>query len=519
MRSEWRGEALIPIARLVALATLGALAFPLYLQIIPAATALDANPARFGWLLAAITAFYVGAVALVWRTRAVGGWRWVELALIIAVGVALRVAVFGAPPSLSHDAYRYAWDPQLVAHGISPYTHTPQDPALAFLRDNRITPNLRFRDAPTLYPPAAQGLFLLTYLLDPRDIYGVKLTMEICDALSFILTLALLRARKLDLRRALLYWWAPIPILEFAFNGHVDAEAILWTLAALLASAGTWRGARVATGVFIGLATLTKLYPILFVIPLIRRRDYGLLAGLAATIVIGYAPFVALGLGAGGFLETYLGQRFVDQGPLLAALTTLITLFTHAPLILIGSDFLALAILAALVALYRWRVGMSAEAGMLALSAAWIALSPHIFPWYIAALAPLLALEQGRAVEAASHGAEEGGRLKPRLRAYGYEGGPRGLGNGALALWLFMLAAPFTYVIFAPGENAGLFIWFSLVPAAIALAPLASATGRARALAAWRQLSAPITRGELRAIWDAWAPGALERRAGNVQHG
>jgi hypothetical protein len=468
---------LIPIARLVALLALGALAVPLYLQIIPAASALDANPAGAGWPLGGITALYVAAAALVWWTRPAGAWAWAELALIVAVGLLLRALVFGAPPGLSHDAYRYAWDPQLLARGISPYTHTPQDPALAHLRDAHITPNLRFRDAPTLYPPAAQGLFLLTYLLDPRDIYGVKLAMTVCDALAFVVTLALLRERRLDRRRALLYWWAPIPILEFAWNGHVDAEAILFTLAALLASAGTWRGARVATGVFIGLATLTKLYPILFVIPLIRRRDYGLLAGLAGTIILGYAPFVWLGLGGGGYLATYLGQRFVDQGPLLAGLSALITPLTSAPAILIGVDFAALAALAALVALYRWRIGMSPEAGMLALSAAWIALSPHIFPWYIAALAPLLA-----------------------LRPHPLTPSPTGRGGtGTLALWLFMLAAPFTYVIFAPGGGAGLFTWFSLIPAAVALTPLIRADQRAALLATLRRLAAPITRADLRA--------------------
>jgi hypothetical protein len=472
---------LIPSARLVALAALGALAFPLYIRIIPAASALNPNTAGFGWPLAAITALYVAAAALVWWTRPTGGWRWAELALVVAVGILLRAVVFGAPPGLSHDAYRYAWDPQLVARGISPYTHTPSDPSLAFLRDNRITPNLRFRDAPTLYPPAAQGLFLLIYLLDPRDIFGVKLAMEVCDALAFVLTLALLRGRGLDMRRALLYWWAPIPILEFAFNGHVDAEAIMWTLAAALASTGTWRGARVTTGVLIGLAALTKLYPILFVIAFIRRRDYGLIAGLVATIALGYAPFVALGLGSGGYLETYLGQRFVDQGPLLVAINTVIAPMRPPPAILIGADFLALAALTALIAFYRWRVGLYMAGGVLAISAAWIALSPHIFPWYIAALAPPLA-------------------LYPHLPDRHWPGAP------ALALWLFMLAAPFTYVIFAPGGDAGLFIWFSLIPAAIAALPLATARGRAAARASLARLGAQLTRAELRAIWAAWGP-------------
>jgi glycosyl transferase family 87 len=482
--AQWRSlrEWLAPAARLGALAALGALAVPLYSAILPAATpvTLDSDPARFGWPLAALTALYVAAAALVWLTRPAGGWRWAELAVIVVVGLALRALVFGAPPGLSHDSYRYAWDPQLIAHGLSPYTHTPNDPELAFLRDTRISPNVRFRDAPTIYPPAAQGLFLLVYLLDPRDIYGVKLAMVVCDALAFALTLALLRGRRLDLRRAILYWWAPIPILEFAVNGHVDAAAILWTLAALLASAGTWRGARVATGALIGLAAMTKIYPILFVIPLIRRRDYGLLAGLVATMAIGYAPFAVLGLGGGGFLGTYLSQRFVDQGPLLTAISAVVTPLMYDPVIQVASDLVALMALTALVALYRWRVGLNLEAGMLALSAIWIALSPHLFPWYIAALAPLLAF---------------------------FSGARRGRWPGApiLALWTFLLFMPFTYVIFAPGGSPGMFIWFSLIPAAIAITPLATTHGRAALLAALRRLSAPLTRAELRAAWEAWA--------------
>ncbi|HEY7983947.1 MAG TPA: glycosyltransferase 87 family protein, partial [Ktedonobacterales bacterium] len=463
-------------------------------QVVPASAALNSDPARFGWPLAALTALYVAAAALVWWTRPASGWRWAELALIALVGLLLRAVVFGAPPGLSHDAYRYAWDPQLIAHGFSPYAHTPQDPALAFLRDARITPNLRFRDAPTIYPPGAQGLFLITYFLDPRDIYGVKLAMEVCDALTFALTLALLRGRRLDPRRAMLYWWAPIPILEFAFNGHVDAEAIMWTVAALLASVGTWRGARVATGVLIGLAALTKFYPILFVIPLIRRRDYGLLAGLVGVTALGYAPFVALGLGGGGYLETYLGQRFVDQGPLLGAINWLVAPLTQAPAILIGSNLLALAALAGLIALYRWRVGLSAEAGMLALSAAWIALSPHLFPWYIAALAPLLALFPGSPLSP----------LSPAPRGRGGQGLRSAPGAAIVALWVFMLLMPFTYALFAPGGDAGLFIWFSLIPAAITVAPLATRRGRAAWLAVWRRLVAPVTRAELRAVRDAW---------------
>lgn len=446
--------------RFVALLSLGAALILLYAQFVPAAISGARAPA-FGALLTDVTVVYLAASALILRTQpAHGGWRWAELAVIVVIGLALRAIVFGAAPALSPDAYRYAWDPHLIVHGFSPYTHTPVDPALVGLRDHAIWPNLRFRQAPTIYPPAAQALFLLAYAVAPLNIFGVKAAITLCDALSALLTLVLLRRHGLDLRRVILYWWAPIPIIEFAFNGHVDAEAILWTLAALAMSETSWRGSRVATGALLGLATLTKFYPLLFVIALIRRRDYGLLGGLVAVIALGYTPFITLGLGSGGFLGTYLSQRYVDQGLLLNWLNGLVTAFTRSPSALVASNLLALALACGLIALYRWRLGLDAVAGLLALSIAWMLFSPHIFPWYIGALLPLIALSRGS--------------VWPRVGHWLI------LTPTALACWAFAMLVPYTYIIFLPGGANGLFSWMFVVAAMVGLASLL-ATQRWRA--------------------------------------
>lgn len=481
-----------PLARCLALLALGGALLPLTVAFVPAARA-GADAPAFGWLLSGMTALYLIACALILRTRpARGGWRWVELGAILLIGLALRAVVFGSPPLLSPDAWRYAWDPHLIVHGFSPYTHTPLDPALTALRDHAIWPNIRFRNAPTIYPPAAQGMFLLAYAVAPLNIFGIKGAIEVCDALACLLTLIILRQRGLDPRRVILYWWAPIPVIEFALNAHVDAEVILWTLAALLISAAQWRGARLATGALLGLAALTKLYPLLFVVALIRRRDYGLLAGALGAIVIGYTPFVALGLGSGGFLGEYLSQRNADQGLLLSWLDALITPFTHAAPALVAADLLALALVAALVALYRWRVGLDAIAGLLALSIAWILLSPHIFPWYIGSLLPLAALASD-----SSHA------LTPAARA----------------CWLFALAIPYTYILFAPGGPNGLFAWLFLASAAVGLTPLLSPHGRAAFWACLRRLLAWPTRAEVARFWRASLPGPLiSRSSRNPSH-
>ncbi|HKD74197.1 MAG TPA: hypothetical protein VKB76_01830, partial [Ktedonobacterales bacterium] len=100
-------------------------------------------------------------------------------------------------------------------------------------------------------------------------------------------------------------------------------------------------------------------------------------------------------------------------------------------------QLLCIAALAGVVVWWRWRFDLRAEAGMLALSVAWILFSPHLFPWYMAALLPLLALYLGN-------------------------------GKAATALWIFVLCMPFTYSIFTQtGTLDNVFLLFFIVPAAL----------------------------------------------------
>jgi hypothetical protein len=394
--------------------------------------------------------------------------RWLELGLILLAGMVFRALFLATPPGLSHDAYRYAWDPYLLAHGISPYLHAPDDPSLAHLRDTAIFPHLNWITAPTIYPPGAQAFFLLVSLIAPLNILAVKLAVEVCDALAALLSIVLLRRRGLDLRRVLVYWWSPIPVVEFAFNAHVDAVAIVWTLAVLVVVEQRWRGARAAGGALLGLAALTKLFPALFALAIVRKRDRAFIATLVVACILAYLLFLPSGLGSGGFLGSYFTQRFVDQGILLQALSGINGLTGGSTRALLLTQGLALGMLCAAVVWWRWRRrgALRPEVGLLALNASWITVAPHLLPWYVAILLPLVALDlrlPGRGAAAAPDG-ERGGHVVTAL---------------AQALWLFTLAMPFTYVIFASGGNPRLFLLFFLVPAAAAALP--PVLGRLRA--------------------------------------
>ena len=302
----------------------------------------------FLWPGLGVTLIAVIGALLVLRTTEAADHRarWIELGLILAIGLAFRLIFISAPPAFSYDAYRYAWDAHLVSHGVSPYSHTVDDPALISLRDGAIWPKLNWRDAPTIYPPGAQVFFLLIHAVAPLNIEAVKLAMALCDLGIGIVTVFLLRQQRMDLRRVIIYWWSPIPILEFVYNAHLDAVAILLVALALLVAGQHFRGARALVGVLLGLAALTKLYPLLFVFALARRRDWALFAGLGVTLVVIILPFAALGLGSGGFLSTYFSQRYVDQGILLRLYDALI-LSRTLQVALLGASLLAFCALAA----------------------------------------------------------------------------------------------------------------------------------------------------------------------------
>ena len=469
-------------ARLACLGGLGIGGIVLYRAIIGLGGDPGLQAARLAWLLVGVTLVSIAGLALVLVARppTAQGWRVAEWALLIGGGLLWRGVVFGSPPTFSPDSYRYLWDAHLLLHGLSPYLHGPDYPAYVSLRDKVIWPILGFRDVPTIYPPGAQLVFVLAGIVAPLKLGALKWAIEIADVASAILLIALLRRQGSDPRRFILYWWSPLPIIEFALNAHVDAVAIAWALAALLAAGGAWRGARVVAGIFLAMAALTKIYPLLFTIGIARREDRGFFAALGGTLVLAYLPIIPLGLGGGGFLGTYFQQRWVDQGILQRFLGQIVTGAGGSAGLLTLLQLGCIGALCLVVAWWRWRIGLTPAACILALSAIWMLFAPHLFPWYLPAILPFIALAwDGEATAQVAHA----------LVARNVRQWPSA---PVLALWLFALLMPFTYVIFAQGQNAQLFQLFFYLPFLVALSPLLQAERRATLRHQWRVAVAPF---------------------------
>lgn len=335
---------------------------------------------------------YLAACFVVLKTPPQEQGSKLELGLIFVGALILRVMLLPQIPMLSKDSWRYLWDARVTLLGYSPYVYTPQNPIFAHLHD-ALYNNTRYRDVPTIYPPGAQAFYILSYLIAPSNLVVLKsifvlLDMGTCGALAY-----LLRKRGLDPRRVILYAWCPLPIVEFAIQGHLDVIAIMFSLLAVISNLSTKRGSRVLTGFLVGLATLAKIYPIVLLLVVVRRRDWRLLATCFATIFLAYVPYLILGNGqVFGFFSTYVSDQQVNAGPALHMVVTVSPLFGWSaktqPMVEYIFDAILMIPIALTVLLLRLRNRVSEEAGMLILIGGIFFVSSHIYPWYTSALLP-----------------------------------------------------------------------------------------------------------------------------------
>ena len=338
---------------------------------------------------------YIVAVLLILITGKVeqGRRQWGELALILVGAVILRVQLVSIPPDLSHDSWRYLWDARITLNGYSPYVYAPKDPLFVHLRDF-LYQNSRFRNVPTIYPPAAEAFYIFSYLLAPSNLFFFKGLLIVCDLVSsFVLALLLKRQGK-DPAGCVLYAWCPLPIIEFAIQGHVDAFTVMLMLLAYLASFSPKTAGRALTGFLIALATLTKVYPILMLVVALRRKDWVLLGTCAVTIVLSYVPYLILGHGQIlGFFTHYAGEESSPNAGPLTIVTYWISNTMHWN---VTWEYVLEALVVGGTVLLVWmsqrRGRMSVEAGLLILIGVIFLVSTHIYPWYNPVFLPWSAL-------------------------------------------------------------------------------------------------------------------------------
>ena len=292
--------------------------------------------------------------------------RW-TLPIILGVGMLCRLPPLFADAYLSSDVYRYVWDGIVQQAGINPYRYVPADPAIAALRsvsEGNIFPAInRATYAHTIYPPFAQIFFWFVTLISPTLVM-MKTALVLCEAVTVWSLLWLLRAFGRPREQIILYAWAPILLWEIAGSGHLDSLAMALIGLALVAR---YQRRPIATGIFLALAVLTKLYPLVLFPALYLRHpvdektgrasqglEWTMPATMAVLIIAGYAAYSSVGTLVFGFLGGYVQEEGMASG----ARYFLLDLVHHLPGLqqLPTSVFLIFAVLVfAAIIVWSWQ--------------------------------------------------------------------------------------------------------------------------------------------------------------------
>jgi hypothetical protein len=307
---------------------------------------------------------------------------------LVAIGAAL---LFGAPllfapPLLSDDLYRYLWEGRVWLEGLSPYRLAPDDPALAYLRDD-VWANINNKSLGSIYPPLSQLIFVAAQWLGGTP-WALKLLALLAHVFSVAVVARVCTERKASLALAL----NPLLLGEGALNGHFD---ILCGVALLIAAWAMSRHRFVQAGIAVCSAVGLKVVG-LVVLPLFVRRPKALVAvGFGSALLL--VPLVwsrALldpASGAGQFATRWRGNESV-----FAAVDLLSRqLVESAPADLVARWVVAAGLLA-LCALAVHRRVPSLRATR-ALVWALLLLSPQVHPWYLGWLLPLEVAARGAA--------------------------------------------------------------------------------------------------------------------------
>lgn len=191
-----------------------------------------------------------------------------SIIIIFLFGVLFRLVLIPAVPSTSDDVYRYIWEGKLVYHGENPFEKAPDNPDLKYLHSQDYPDLVTYKNMTTIYPAAAQLIFLTGYLLSGENDLGLKLLYLLAEIFTFIFILKILTLRKISKSLLILYAWLPLPIMEYFINSHIDVVGITFFVIFIYYMLID----KYTVAVFpFALSILIKLYPII-VLPLLMKK-------------------------------------------------------------------------------------------------------------------------------------------------------------------------------------------------------------------------------------------------------
>lgn len=311
---------------------------------------------------------------------------------IFITAIIARLLLVGADIYTSNDVDRYLFDGRIAFEGYDPYSISHDHPDLAELKAQWQPPEEHAAYV-TIYPPLALGLFTFAAATGVENAYVVWELMLFFASITIVFLSALLLKKLNKLNHIALIALSPILILEAGIGLHIDTFTTLAIVGAIYA----WLHKKNALcGVIIALGVLLKLLPIMLLLPLFflqKNIKSALILAITCfiTVALGYLITITLGLLPIGSIGVFF-EKWRFASPIFNLLDNFFSVETTIVVLALFAS-----ILAAGIAYFCWCNRNNSQqpsifiAMQLALAIP-LLISPVVFPWYLMALVPLLAL-------------------------------------------------------------------------------------------------------------------------------
>jgi len=308
----------------------------------------------------------------------------INIILIFLFALLFQLTLMPSAPEMSDDIYRYIWDGKLQCVGINPYAYAPDDPVLNAYHSETLPSLVNFPRIKTIYPPIAQLVFRLSYMVFGEGVTGMKFLFILFQLGACLVFYLLLRERKANPALLLLFAWNPLVVMETAVNGHLDIVMVFFLLLCLLFF---YKEKYILSGVFFGAAVLSKLIPIvllpLFLFYLFLKKENGFrksgsfLISFLLTITFFYAFYID---SAGNMFLTALNysSKWYFNNPLFH----IIHFFTESNAL---AHLISFSLFIA-VFLFIFLRSLPFEKKIFYTTFAFVFLNPTIHPWYLVIL-------------------------------------------------------------------------------------------------------------------------------------
>lgn len=304
-----------------------------------------------------------------------------------------------------NDVWRYLWDGHVVASGVNTYLYSPADIEAAFDADEaplaglleesiwqEVHERVSYANHRTIYPPLAQGAFVLSTAIAPASVATWKLLLTLFDLATCWLLFDILRRRSLNPGLLAIYAWNPLVIKEISGSGHLDG-LMIFCLALCWWSLERRRQA-LALGA-LAAAILVKLTPLLLVPLVLRHVHVRRWWILPAAAVLGYGPLIGTIPTMVESLKAFSSEWVFNPGPWLLVREASQLLGFQGRAV---ADLVALAATLTVVTWVAWRFEPTWDGlivGSQWILATYLLMSPTVMPWYLLWALPLWVLRPG----------------------------------------------------------------------------------------------------------------------------